>query len=56
MAGSTIEAWSHDEGKDGRSVTGLHGSATGKEQTYKWGHGNATSRHKVYQGHDFKVY
>ena len=31
MAGNVIEAQSHCEVRDGRSVTGLHGIVTGKK-------------------------
>ena len=30
MAGSVTEAWSHDKGRGGRSVTRVHGTTTGK--------------------------
>ena len=50
MAGSVTEAQNHEEGSGGRSVTGVHGSVTGKEQKCNWGHGNATSRHKNVRG------
>ena len=30
MAGSVTEAWRHDEGSGGRSVTGVHGGCNGK--------------------------
>ena len=38
MAGSVIEAWSHDNGKGGRSGTALHGVVMG-EGTKVYGHG-----------------
>ena len=50
MAGSVIEARSHDEGKGGRSVTGMHRSVTGKEQKSNRWHGNAMSRHRSVMG------
>ena len=50
MASRITEAWSHDEGKGGRSVTGMHGRAMGKEQKFNGWHGNATSRHRSATG------
>ena len=38
MVRSVTEAQNHDEGRGGRSVTGVHGSATWDiEQKYNWG-------------------
>ena len=32
MAGSVTEEWSHDEGRGGRSVTGLHRGVMGAQK------------------------
>ena len=37
MAGSVTEAQSHDEGKGGRSVTGVRGSVTGIQNMQRVG-------------------
>ena len=48
MAGSVTEAWSHNEGWGGRSVTGVHGSVTGAQnKRLAVGHGNATSAYRI---------
>ena len=31
MAGSVTEAWSHDYGRGGRNITGVHGSVMGAQ-------------------------
>ena len=38
MARSVMKAQSHDEGRGGRSVTGVHGSAMGYRTKCIWGH------------------
>ena len=50
MAGSTTEVQSHDEGSDGRSINGTHGSVMGKEQNCNWQDGNATSKRESLAG------
>ena len=50
MASSVTEAQGHDEGSGGRSVTGVLGSVTGKQQKCNWGHGYATSRQRSVTG------
>ena len=37
MASSVTEALSHDKNSGGRSVTGVLGNVTGKEQKCNWG-------------------
>ena len=50
MAHSAMEAQSQDKGRGGRSVTGVHGSATGDiVQKCNRGHGEA-SRNKSVTG------
>ena len=50
MAGSVAEAQSHDEGVDGGSVTGIHGSVTGDiEHKCNW-RDRKTSRHRSVTG------
>ena len=50
MAGNVTEAQSHDEGSDGRSITGVHWNVMGKEQNCNLGNGNAMSRHRSVTG------
>ena len=51
MARSVTEAWSHYEGRGGRSLTGVHRSVTGRQnKNITGGHGNATSGNRTLAG------
>ena len=59
MARSVTEAWSHYEGRGGRSLTGVHRSVTGggRNKNITGGHGNATSGNITLAGiYGFMVY